>query len=226
MSSKHSLSLLAVIVGLGLTMSADVQSQSRNTTKASAKYFCWDTPTGRKCGDTLPPEAAGSRRSEISTRTGAVVNEVQRAKTPEELAQEKWDREAQERTRAQAERLEREVSTVRMRYDSVEAIRQDFADRRKGLEVGLELAQEAATASHSAFISALDTVSGLEMEGKPVAEGAFARVSERFKEWQERRVGVETSQSRLAELDVQLEAHVQMWLGVSEADLTLPAPTP
>lgn len=191
---------------------------SRSSAKAPVvpKIYCWDTPTGRQCGDTVPPEAAGASRDEFSPRTGTRINHVERAKTPEEIAQEKWEMEVKQRRRAEQERIEREVSNVRMRYDSVDAIRQDFADRRTGLEVGLELAQESARSAHLAFISSLDTLAGLEMEGKAVTEKAYQRVVEKHAEWKERRVGVDTSQARIAELDRQMELSIQMWLGVSD----------
>lgn len=224
MSKRSLLSIsgvLAVAFSTALLLapvSSDAQSRVQPKGKPARtnapKIYCWDTPTGRQCGDTMPAEAAGASREEFSSRTGTKINEVQRAKTPEEIEQEKWAQQVEESKRAQAERIEREVSTLRLRYDSVDAIRQDFADRRKGLEVGLGLAQDSAKTAHGAFVSALDSVSALEMDGKAVTPAAFQRVSEKFKEWQERRSGVETSQSRLAELDRQLETSIQLWLGV------------
>lgn len=224
MSSRLSC-LLALSLGTLLALPPSVQAQNRSKPRASnptAKIYCWDTPQGRQCGDTMPAEAAGASRSEFSSRTGTILNQLPRAKTPEEIEQERYNQQIKDRQAAHAERMEREVATLRMRYDSVEAIRQDFADRRKSLEVGLSLARDSSRSAHSSFVAALDTLAGLEMDGKAVTPAAFQRVKDRFKEWQERRSGVETSLARLAELDKQMETSIQLWLGVPTEN----APTP
>lgn len=220
--------LLALSLGTLLVLLPSVQAQNRSKSKASnhtAKFYCWDTPQGRQCGDTMPPEAAGASRSEFSSRTGTILKQLPRAKTPEEIEQERYNQQIKDRQAAHAERIKREVATLRMRYDSVEAIRQDFADRRKSLEVGLSLAQESSRSAHSSFVAALDALAGLEMDGKEITPAAFQRVKDRFKEWQERRSGVEAALERLAELDKQLETSIQLWLGVpTENDPALNAP--
>ena len=205
-------------------------SQSRGQSSRGAKaqsppkIYCWETPTGRECGDTVPAEAAGASRDEFSPRTGTKINHVQRAKTPEEIAQEKWEMEVQMRRQAEQDRIEREITNVRMRYESVDAIRQDFSDRRQSLEVGLALAQDSARSAHRAFVSSLDNIAGLEMDGKAISDNAFKRVVDRHQEWKERRAGVEMSEARIADLDQQMELSIQMWLGTSNSAAAQPLP--
>jgi hypothetical protein len=209
---------LAVIVASPASAQSKTKAQARGKTTVG-KIYCWDTPQGRQCSDTLPAEAAGAQREEISSRTGNVLKQVERAKTPEEIVLEKAQQEAAARAAADLAKLERERGNVKMRYDSVAAIRQEYADRRKGLEVVLKLAQDSERATHRALAGILSELSGLEMEGKKVTDSSFTRVQKTVQAWNEQRAGLAAAQARLAELDAEQAFQIQLW----SADPAVPA---
>jgi hypothetical protein len=62
---------------------------------AQARIVCWTNKDGvRECGDKVPPEYAQTDRQELS-KQGLVVDEKERAKTEEELAEERRQAELQ-----------------------------------------------------------------------------------------------------------------------------------
>ena len=82
---------------------------------ASARIKCWTNDEGvRECGNIVPPEYAQKGHREISDQ-GITVNEVARAKTPEELR-----REREEAARLAAEKAEQErIARKRAEHDRV-----------------------------------------------------------------------------------------------------------
>ena len=82
---------------------------------ASARIKCWTNNEGvRECGNIVPPEYAQKGHREISDH-GITVNEVARAKTPEELR-----REREEAARLAAEKAEQErIARKRAEHDRV-----------------------------------------------------------------------------------------------------------
>ena len=191
----------------------DATAQSRGAKQVVAgKIYCWDTPEGRMCGDTLPADHAGARRDEISSRTGGLINQIERAKTPEELALEKHQKDEIERQRIEAEKLARDKANVRMRYESIDAIKKEFEDRRKTLEVGLRLAQTSEMSAHQSFISALDDLAGLESEGKPITNNALKKISDRQVEWKGQISGIEAAKTRILELNKEMQEQIDLWM--------------
>jgi hypothetical protein len=69
----------------------------------AATIKCWTNKEEvRECGNVVPPEYAQQEHTEISAQ-GLTVGTQKRAKTAEELAQERLEREQEERERALAE---------------------------------------------------------------------------------------------------------------------------
>lgn len=77
---------------------------------ASAAIKCWTNNEGvRECGESVPPEFA-QQGHEVIKKSGA-VEETERAKTPEELAEEK--------AKADAEAAVKEAEQEKIRQDSI-----------------------------------------------------------------------------------------------------------
>lgn len=208
-----------------LASHAAAQSRPAKGKAPTGKIYCWDTEQGRRCGDTLPPEAAGARRDELSTRTGNVLNQVDRTKTPEELEAERLAQEQAQAAKNEIERLERDRGTLRLRYSSVAAIKNEYATRRQALEVGLGLAETSEKSSHRSLVAALDDLAGLEISGKKVTDNAFKRVSDLHKEWSRQREGVQGARARLVELDTERDRQIELW-SQPDAPAIAPAPEP
>lgn len=130
---------------------------------ASAAIKCWTNNEGvRECGERVPPEYA-QQGLEIIKESG-VVEETQRAKTPEELAEE--ERRAAEQARVEAERKEKErqdnillatFSTVedieRVRDEQIQALEATISvtrTRNAKIQQDLDKRIEAAAAEERA----------------------------------------------------------------------------
>jgi hypothetical protein len=70
---------------------------------SAAKIKCWTNKEGfRECGNVVPPEYAQQGHNELSDQ-GLTVSTQQRAKTDEEIEQERLEREQKEREKALAD---------------------------------------------------------------------------------------------------------------------------
>jgi len=86
---------------------------------AAAPIKCWTNKDGvRECGNVVPPEYAQQGHEELNPR-GIVVEERERAKTPEELEAER--REA-ERRAAEAQGLRRQAAEDRVLLDTFSSV--------------------------------------------------------------------------------------------------------
>lgn len=218
---------LAASLLLATTPHADAQTRRAGANKqTSGKIYCWDTPQGRQCGDTLPAEAAGARREEFSSRTGTMVNQVERAKTDEEVEAERLDQEQARHRQEEIDRITRDRNNLRLRYESVDAIRAEYESRRQALEVGLGLAETSEKSSHRSLVSALDDLAGLELSGKPVNEKAFSRLSELHQEWARQRETVNAARQRIVELDAERDQQIELWSQPAQVASTPLSPAP
>lgn len=214
---------LTAFVLLALVSPVDAQTRpQRGGKQPSGKIYCWDTPQGRQCGDTLPAEAAGARREEFSSRTGNIVNEVDRAKTEEEIEAERLAQEQARHHQEELDRITRDRNNLRLRYESVDAIRAEYESRRQALEVGLGLAENSEKSSHRSLVSALDDLAGLELSGRPVNDKAFSRLADLHKEWARQRETVNNARQRIIELDAERDQQIELW---SQPDQGI-SPTP
>jgi hypothetical protein len=85
------------------------------TPLASAKIVCWKNRDGvRECGNAVPPEYA-QQSVERKSKMGLTVEKTTRAKTEEELAADRIDRER----RAREERERRRIAAEKQRRDLV-----------------------------------------------------------------------------------------------------------
>ncbi len=107
-------SIQAAITGAALLGVAALPSLA-----APAAIKCWTNKDGvRECGNVVPPEYAQQGHEELNRR-GIVVEERERAKTPEELEAER--REA-ERRAAEAQRLRRQAAEDRVLLDTFSSV--------------------------------------------------------------------------------------------------------
>lgn len=105
---------------------------------ASAAIKCWTNNEGvRECGESVPPEFA-QQGHEIIKESG-VVQETERAKTPEELAEE--ERKAAEAAKIAAEKKEmaRQDSILLATFSTVEDIERVRDEQIQALEATISV---------------------------------------------------------------------------------------
>ena len=111
--------LLAVWTMVGIAAWAG-SSLAQGTAKG---IQCWTDKDGhRTCGDSIPPEDAGQKREVI--KDGRVIETVKGAKTPEEIAEEKRQKQAAEEAVKRANYDRQLVQTYRSASD-IETMRDD-----------------------------------------------------------------------------------------------------
>jgi hypothetical protein len=109
---------------------------------AEAAIKCWTNNEGvRECGNRVPPEYAQQGHQELS-KSGMVVDEQQRAKTPEELEQEaKQNAMLAEEKRLQDERAKHDAILLAT-FSSVEEIEFVREERLRVIQSSITLAEK------------------------------------------------------------------------------------
>lgn len=121
--------ILLTLSGLGLS------------TTVQARLKCWTNNEGvRECGNAVPPEYAQQGHQELNKR-GMVKKETERAKTEEELAEEKrLKKEEAEKERLAAEQKKKDTILLQT-FSSVEDIERARDERLSALEASIKLTQ-------------------------------------------------------------------------------------
>ena len=107
-----------------------------------ARFKCWTNSDGvRECGETVPPEYAQQGHEEIN-KLGITVDTQERAKTEEEIAEEK--RLAEEQAEQERAKLikEREDRILRETFSSVEDINMTRDGKIASLESAISLSNK------------------------------------------------------------------------------------
>jgi hypothetical protein len=129
---KQFFSTLIIILSLsGLTLSGSVQ----------ARMKCWTNNEGvRECGDKVPPEYAQKGHQELG-KGGIVREETERAKTEEELAEERRLEKIQaEKDKIAAEQKKKDDILLKT-FSNVEDIERARDERLTALDASIKLTQ-------------------------------------------------------------------------------------
>lgn len=111
------------------------------TTTVQARMKCWKNNEGiTECGDTVPPEFAQKGHKEIG-ESGIVREEVERAKTPEELAEEERLAKVEEERLRKEEEKQLKDRILLETFSSVEDIEKARDDRIQSLEASIGITQ-------------------------------------------------------------------------------------
>ena len=155
----------ALASAIALLIAAPIASQSI----AASKLYHWIGADGKDhYSDTLPPEALGQARQEINSNNGMTVKQVERAKTPEEVAAAQAQAAAEAQAAESAQKAKENDQALLASY-STEADLQRAYDQRielqneslKSTRVGVESVQQALK-------TMLVRASGHELAGRKV----------------------------------------------------------
>lgn len=110
------------------------------------RLYRWIDPDGTvRYSDQIPPDHAGLGRAEMSS-TGIVAKEIPRAKTAEEIAQEKATEQEKRRQAMIASSRKEEERTLLRRFQTLEALDRSLSTQVASIEHLAESAQKAVTA--------------------------------------------------------------------------------
>lgn len=172
---------------------------------AERKLYCWEENGRKVCGDALPPSAVDSARTEISSRSGMRVGEVDRALTPEERAiadaQAARDRQAAE---ADAARRRREQAMA-VSYNTEEDLRAAFGERIVLVEEALKTSRMGVDNLRLSLLSLLRQASDLELQEKPVPKALAANIQLQHNDLLRQQMIMDQQRDERASLDADLD---------------------
>ena len=229
MSTKHTtMGLLAVAVLMALSANAHAQKVKPKAAAQAKKLYCWTENGHKVCGDALPAEAAGTARSEFTTK-GAHTGEIAAALTPEQrAAQLAAAADAATQAELAANRLRREMAMVES-YATEADLRKAFQERIDLLDETLKASEYGVTGLRQSLVGLLRQAGELELQGKPVSPVARNNIATQHAELR-RREGL-FAQQRIdrAQLDEELAAVLARYReikGAAQARATVPSAPP
>lgn len=195
---------IAIAAMLACAIALPAIAQQKAAT-AERKLYCWEENGRKVCGDALPPSAVDSARTEISSRSGMRVGEVDRALTPEERAiadaQAARDRQAAE---ADAARRRREQAMA-VSYNTEEDLRAAFGERIVLVEEALKTSRMGVDNLRLSLLSLLRQASDLELQEKPVPKALAANIQLQHNDLLRQQMIMDQQRDERASLDADLD---------------------
>jgi hypothetical protein len=132
----------------------------------SAKLYRWvDAEGNTHISDKLPPSQAGQARSELNEQ-GLEVKKVDRAKTPEELAQEKALKRLREEREKLIEKQKAEDRVLLLTFRSEDDIIMAQDGKLTALDVMIQIATSNIKQSKEQLVNMQNSAADLERKGK------------------------------------------------------------
>lgn len=157
----NSSKLIVLITTLALTLLS---------TAAQARIVCWTNKDGvKECGDKVPPEYAQTDRQELS-KQGLVVDEKERAKTDEELAEEKRQAELQAEQDRIAQEEARRDKILLDTFSNIDDIEMTRDGKIAAIQASISLAEARNQKLQAELEKLVEQAANQERAGKPVPE--------------------------------------------------------
>ena len=194
---KQLFSTFIIIFALtGLTLSASVQ----------ARMKCWTNDEGvRECGDKIPPEYAQKSHQELG-KSGVVREETERAKTDEELAeQRRLDKIAAEEDRKMT-RQKKKDDILLQTFSNVEDIERARDERITALEAAIKLTQARSEKIQYDLDKRIQKAAKAERAGKTPSEALLKDIESLNRQLKNNNAFIE---GKRAEQEETKEAHAK-----------------
>lgn len=158
-------SLLAVMTPVMISIGLAVLSSS-----AHARIKCWENSDGvRECGEKVPPEYAQKSHKEISSQ-GVTVDESERAKTDEELAEAKRLAAIQQEEDAKQAEIDTQNKILLDTYSNTDDIQMTSDGKLVALESNIKLANKRNEKIQPNLDKLMATAATNELAGKQPSE--------------------------------------------------------
>ncbi|MGY0800025.1 hypothetical protein ACW7G0_13350 [Lysobacter sp. A286] len=169
------------------------------------KIYCWQTETGKVCGDALPASAVDNARTEFSV-SGMATKQVQRAPTEAELkvarAQALLGKEA---ARVNASQARQESAMVASFATEVE-LEQNFKNRIEVIESNIETSRIGIKSTRRSLLNLLQRAGQAELAEKPVAKTLAGNILSQHQALRGHQQLLEARQLELGTIDEELNA--------------------
>ncbi|HET6396852.1 MAG TPA: hypothetical protein VFF91_08445 [Pseudoxanthomonas sp.] len=207
---------LALLAACLAVLSAPAAAQQKPP--AAKKLYCWNQNGQRVCADSLPPEALGEAREEISVASGMRTGQVQRALTAEERAAQA-EEEARRRTEAAAEETRRRTDQAMLTsFQNEDELRRVFTERVNLVENSIQTARYNVTSLREGLVTLLRTAGEQELAGRPVPEKLSEDIRERHAQLLYHQLLQRNFEGQRAALDVEIEETLQRYRTLKAGD--------
>jgi hypothetical protein len=198
-----------LLVALLAAVALPAAAQDKNAKK---KLYCWDQDGKRICADSLPPEALGVAREEISSGSGMMrTAEVQRALTDAERAAQA-EEEAVRRTEAAAAETRRLTDQAMLTsFQTEDELRRVFAERVNLVDNSIATTRYNVTSLREGLVTLLRTAGERELSGKPVPDKVANDIRARHAQLRYNTVLQASYERQRAELDTEIEQTLQRY---------------
>jgi hypothetical protein len=199
----YSKAITAIAVSVALLALTPLDAQAK-------RIKCWDNKDGvRECGYAVPPEYAQKEHEELN-KQGTVVKEFDRAKTPEEIAQERAEKERIAKEQAEKKRLAREqAARDRVLLDTF-TTEEDLNLARKGklqaIDTRVKHAEKLVEKLENSLSKMEDEAALLERSGKPVPERMQKDIAGVQRQIEDNKVFIEERRKEKEEVHVKFDA--------------------
>ena len=194
-------------IALALLLAAGAAAQDEGKAK---KLYRWVDKDGKvQFSDTLPDEALEQARTEINADSGMTTGTVERALTPEELAER--DRLAAEEAvlRRAAEKERKSEEAMLASFQTEEDLRRSYGVRVTLMQENLNAIEAGIGSQRNSLTSLLAQASEAELAGRPVNAKQASTIRELREEMAKQQNMLIVKQAELMKLDKELEYLVQ-----------------
>ncbi|MGD8514947.1 MAG: hypothetical protein PVF52_04975 [Granulosicoccaceae bacterium] len=171
----------------------------------AGKIKCWTNNEGiRECGNVVPPEYA-QKGHEVLNRQGVTVDKVERAKTPEELAEAKRlaaIKAEEDRLRKEQENRDRVLLHT---FSSEDEIIMARDGKITALKTEIRLTKKSMAKTQERLDALLKQAANLERAGKPVPEKLAGDIKTATEQVDEYRAFISTRQSEQDRIKAQFD---------------------
>ena len=167
------------------------------------KVQCWNDKDGhRMCGDRVPPEYAGQKRDVMEG--GRVVDTVKAARTPEEIAEEKRQKEAADAAARQADYDRDLLQTYRSSKD-METMRDE---RLTMIDSRITAAQKNTESTDKSLADLKARAEALTKDGKPVDDKLAKQIKTYEKAQQNNQLALDRAKKERDEVEAKFNADI------------------
>lgn len=188
----------------------------------AGKIKCWTNSDGvRECGNIVPPEYAQQGHDVISSQ-GITIDKVERAKTPEELAEEKRlaDIKAEEeRLRKEQENRDRILLHT---FSSEDEIDMALNGKIAALSTEIRLTKKSLANTEERLAGMSKKAANLERAGKPVPKKLATDIAAARQQADEYKVFIATKEKEVAHINEQFSADKERYLLLKSGKVPLP----
>lgn len=176
---------------------------------------CWTNKDNvRECGNSVPPEYAQQGHEELNSR-GMVINEQERAKTPEELAAEAAERERLAKETAEKNRIAKEqAARDRVLLDTF-TTEEDLLLARDGklaaLDARIQHTQRVVNKLRGDLAELQQEAAAAELGGKAISDKTRDDIRRVKRQLSENQGFIELRQGEKTELIAQFQADLERY---------------